>query len=265
MWHINPLGIQKSHIFEHPLNERIRAFLRLDPLLNEIHAQMRFTSVSAISRMALTNLVDLITLTERGDLKWKILTELERQQLLLIQLRDSGDVDQQRLDSTLSVLERIKSQFNALMEHPPKELKSNAVLNLVRGRSGITGSTCAFDLPALHCWSDRPGDECSQDLFRWLNKLEPMESALRLILHHLRESGIPEQIQVSTGQYTCIPATDNPPTLLRITLPHRGDIFPQISAGRHRITIRFFRLSPHGRRAETLAKNISFTLNLCRF
>lgn len=253
------------HPFEHPLNERVRAFLRLETLLNEIHEQMRFAAVPAISRMVLANLVDLIALTEHGELKWKILTELERQQFLLMQLRNSTDVNRQRLDSTLRTLEREKSRFNTLMEHPSGKLKSNEFLNTVRSRSGITGGTCAFDLPALYCWSDRSDDERTQDLSRWLNELEPMESALHLILHHLRESGTPAQVQIPAGQYTYAPATDNPPTLLRITLPHRGDLFPQISAGRHRITIRFARLSPHGERTESLTESISFTLSLCRF
>lgn len=252
-----------SLIFEHPLNERVRSFLRLEAALAEARARLVHTE-PAISRAALATLIELAALTERGELKREVMTELERQRLVLGQLRHSDDVDAGKLDAALHALGRAQAAVEAMPERIGQNLKSNEFLGTVRSRSAIPGGTCAFDLPALHCWLARPAAERRQDLERWLGELEPLEQALALLLRHQREAGEAAEVTAVGGVYGYAPPSENPPALLRIAVPAASGVFPLVSGGRHRVTIQFQRWTGVEKRPETLRRDVRFELTLCR-
>lgn len=251
-------------VFEHPLNERIRSFLRLETVLADARERIAHPEPE-ISRAALATLIELGALTERGELKRELLTELERQRLALMQLRDSDDVDSIRLNKALDELAHHQSAVQAMPERVGQGLKANEFLGSVRSRSTIPGGTCAFDLPALHCWLARPAGERHADLERWLRELAPLEGALGLLLRHTREAGAATEVTAGGGIYGYTPPSENPPLLLRILLPAASGVFPLVSAGKHRVTIQFQRWSGTEARPETLRRDVRFGLALCRF
>jgi cell division protein ZapD len=258
--HPNPAS---GLVFEHPLTERVRSFLRLEAVLAEARERIPHPEPE-ISRAALATLIELGSLTERSELKREVLTELERQRLVLGQLREASGVDAKRLREALGNLERTHAAVAAMSERPGQNLKGNEFLASVRSRSTIPGGTCAFDLPALHCWLARPLAERRADLDHWLVELAPLDDAVRLLLRHTREAGEPIQLTANDGVYGYTPPSENPPALLRITLPAASGLFPLVSAGRHRVTIQFQRWLGADIRPETLRRDVDFTLALCR-
>lgn len=250
-------------VFEHPLNERVRSFLRLEAVLAEAHERIPHPEPE-ISRAALATLIEIGALTERSELKREVLTELERQRLVLGQLREANGVDGKRLREALGALERAHASVEAMPERPGQNLKGNEFLAAVRSRSTIPGGTCAFDLPILHCWLARPLKERRADLEHWLTELAPLDDAVRLLLSHTREAGEATRVTASGGVYGYIPPSENPPMLLRITLPAASGLFPLVSAGRHRVTIQFQHWLGAETRPETLRRDVEFTLALCR-
>lgn len=250
-------------IFEHPLTERVRNFLRLEAVLAEARERIPHPEPE-ISRAALTTLIELATLTERSDLKREVLTELERQRLILAQLRNANGVDVKRLRAALASLEHAQTSVEAVAERLGQNLKANEFLTSVRSRSAIPGGTCAFDLPALHCWLARPTTERQADLEHWLVEMRPLEEAVRVLLQHTRDAGEPAPAKAAEGVYGYTPPLENPPVLLRIALPTASGFFPVISAGRHRITIQFQRWLGADARPETLRCDVEFTLTLCK-
>ena len=63
-------------IFEQPLNERMRTFLRLDFLYNQaLHHNERASPWG--SRAAMASLIDILAITTRGDVRSDVLKELE--------------------------------------------------------------------------------------------------------------------------------------------------------------------------------------------
>jgi len=250
-------------VFEHPLSERIRSFLRLETVLADARQRLVHPE-PAISRAALGSLLELASLTERGELKREILSELERQRIVLSQLRENAEIDSGKLDETLSRLGREQDAVEALGNALGHGLKTNEFLSAIRSRSAIPGGTCSFDLPSLHCWLMRPAEERQRDLARWLDQLEPVERALAIILEHTRGAASPEQTVARGGIYEYVPPSDNPPVLLRVLLPAQSRLFPLVSAGRQRITIQFQRWHGTQSRAETLREDVPFALALCR-
>src|SRR5690606_7195008 len=70
-------------------------------------------------------------------------------------------------------------------------LREHEFLNTIRNRTAIPGGTCEFDLPGYHFWLNRPEDDRRRDLERWLDTLEPLRRAIRLILNLIRNSASP--------------------------------------------------------------------------
>src|SRR5512139_2798857 len=64
-------------IFEQPLNERMRTFLRLDYLYNQALYHNEKASQWG-SRAAVASLIDILAITTRGDVRSDVLKELER-------------------------------------------------------------------------------------------------------------------------------------------------------------------------------------------
>src|SRR4249920_783016 len=64
-------------IFEQPLNERMRTFLRLDYLYNQALYHNEKASQWG-SRAAMSSLIDILAITTRSDVRSEVLKEIER-------------------------------------------------------------------------------------------------------------------------------------------------------------------------------------------
>src|SRR5580698_6989396 len=83
-------------VFEQPLNERMRTFLRLDFLYNQALYHNEMASPWG-SRAAMSSLIDILAITTRGDVRSDVLKELESQLATLNQFQSKPGVDAQRL------------------------------------------------------------------------------------------------------------------------------------------------------------------------
>src|SRR5258707_13161795 len=66
-----------SLVFEQPLNERMRTFLRVDFLYNQALYHNEIASQWG-SRAAMGSLIDILAITTRGGVRSDVLKELER-------------------------------------------------------------------------------------------------------------------------------------------------------------------------------------------
>ncbi|MGH8160549.1 MAG: cell division protein ZapD [Gammaproteobacteria bacterium] len=250
-------------LFEHPMTERMRSFLRLEAILSQTRNRKAWDTPAG-GRAALASLIELASLTERGELKREILTELDRQRLLLAQLASSDEVDSKRLDQALYSLEQVQKTIEALPRRLGKNLRINEFLAAIKSRSAIPGGTCPFDLPALHFWLARPAAEREADLAHWVDELAPVEEALSVLLAHIRQSAPAESECARGGIYEFSPPTENPPMLLRIGVASDAGLYPKVSGGRHRVTIQFEQWKGIEERPELLRRDVDFTLAVCR-
>ncbi|MFM7707747.1 MAG: cell division protein ZapD, partial [Gammaproteobacteria bacterium] len=69
-------------VFEQPLNERMRAFLRIDFLYNQAVFHTNSRSQWG-SRAAVTSILDILSIITRIDARADVLKELERQALVM--------------------------------------------------------------------------------------------------------------------------------------------------------------------------------------
>lgn len=250
-----------SIIYEQPLNERVRTFLRLDDLF----AQTRHSLVGRTvwdSRATLASLLEILSIFERGDLKAEVLKELERHNNNLSRLQDSPNVDTNRLNDVLQQLTNHTQRLHQQITRIGQRLRDVDLLITVRQRLVIPGGTCNFDLPVYHYWLQQPPEKRMADLYDWLGEFEMIEQAISLILELTRHSGMPSNELAQAGFFQRPLESQTPYQLIRVSVSTDHEVFPEVSAGRHRISLRFLNVLPGVRPTQTTA-NIPFTLSCC--
>src|SRR5471032_2261762 len=164
-------------LFEHPLNEKMRTWLRIEFLLQQLHANAQVTAISS-ALLFFRTASDLLDVLERGEVRTDLLKELERQQQKLSQWQDVPGVDLTRIDSLRSDL---KQAAAVLMKAPRigQALREDRLMALVRQRLSIPGGCCSFDLPTLHIWLHLLQGQRDNDVQGWLVTLDPLHHALK--------------------------------------------------------------------------------------
>src|SRR5678815_3341866 len=105
-------GATAGPVYEQPLNERMRTFLRLDFLYQQaLFHEEREDPWS--TRAAVGSLLEILAITARGDVRSEVLKELERQMSVMNDYQARPGVDTGRLRAVLSNLERLRTELNS--------------------------------------------------------------------------------------------------------------------------------------------------------
>jgi cell division protein ZapD len=248
-------------VYEQPLNERVRTFLRLEFLFTQ-YRHHREDPTPWGTRAALRTLLDLFTVVGRGDLKTEVLKDLTEQKNSLVALQQRPGVDPARLDSVLKELDRALSTLQALTTHALMSvLRDNEFLISLLHRSTVPGGASAFDLPGYHHWLSQPRERIRQDLDAWFADLGPFEQAITLFLRLLRHSTEPVPEVAKGGMFVYTPQGRY--YLVRVLVDADAGVFPEISAGRHRFTVRFMTCPDPNTRPVQAAADVPFRLQCC--
>jgi len=253
---------QDRSIYEQPLSERIRTFLKLEHLFSK--AEHALTSIDPWSnRATLEAVIDIMAVISRADLKKEIIKELERNAATLQRLSRNPNVDPSRLKE---VFDTVKGQLASLRADEcswGQELRDDELLSTVRQRSTITAGTCSFDLPALHFWLQTSADQRVNDLRNWLRSFDLLNSSVSLCLRLVRESAIATHELAQSGFFQRTLETSTPCQMIRVCVMDDARCFPEISAGKHRFTIRFMRPEATRDRPSQTDANVEFDLHCC--
>ena len=250
-----------SIVYEQPLNERIRTFLRLEFLFRQADHSLHGVSPWD-SRATVACLIDILSIFGRNDLKNEVIKELERQAANLAPLERLPGVDRDKLGRTLGNMERLIDKLYVTQGQIGQLLKDNEFLCSVKQRSSIPGGTCDFDLPAYHHWLQLPVERRLNDLQGWLGEFTTLREALELILRQVRESAPPQTVTAPGGFYQQSLDTNAPFQLVRAVLPAEAPCFAEISGGKHRFTIRFMEPRMEERPVQTTG-DVEFQLACC--
>ena len=249
-------------VFEQPLNERMRTFLRLDFLYNQALYHNE-TGSQWGSRAAMTSLIDILAVISRSDLRSDALKEIERQLQLLGEYQARTGVDTQRLSTFITNLGRLRADLMSAGVACQQPLRDSEFLNAIKHRSSIPGGTCEFDLPDYLYWLNEP-DELRMHAFnQWLTLLRPLCDAVAELLWLTRQFGRTRQECARGGIFTITFDRDNPLQLLRILLPAASGLYPEVSGSHHRCSLRFLRWNGLSQRATQSTEDVPFQLATC--
>ena len=249
-------------VFEQPLNERMRTFLRLDFLYNQALYHNEVASPWG-SRAAMSSLIDILAMTTRGDIRSDVLKELESQLTTLNEFQAKPGVDTQRLKTLMSNLMRLRSDLMSAGSTFLQPLRDSEFLSAIKHRSAIPGGTCEFDLPDYYFWLTQSDDARMRTFNQWLGLLRPMCDAIAELLWLTRQNGRIRQEIAQGGTFNINFERDNPLQLLRISLPAAAGLYPEISGSHHRCNVRFLAWNGLATRPTQSTGDVAFMLTCC--
>ena len=249
--------------FEHPLNERIRTFLRLEHLFERV-AHFLPQQDPWAARAAVEGLLDIVSITSRSDIKTELLRELDRNSTTLNRISRQPVIDQDSLRKVLEDLRQAANGLHGLTGAIGQRIREDDFLKSVAQRNSIPGGTCSFDLPYYHHWLIQPAEIRGRRLIEWSQELEPVSHGIELVLSLARASASPRQVVAAEGFFQEALDLQAPAQLLRVTLDGTPPLFPEISGHTNRFSIRFMGLD-QGNRPEPYRGDVDFILTCCVF
>jgi cell division protein ZapD len=249
-------------VYEQPLNERMRTFLRLEFLYTQATYHSESPSPWS-SRAAVSSLLEILAITARGDSRSDVLKELERQVNVLKEYQSKTGVDPARLKSLMSNLVKLRGDLSSIGGNFMAPLRDSEFLSAVKHRSAIPGGTCDFDLPDYSYWLNRPADIRAAEFNSWLALIRPLCDSIAELLWLTRQNAKRKSEVAVGGIFQLQFDRENPCQLVRITLPSDTDLFPEMSGNQHRCTIRFLNWLDATARPSHIEVDVPFLLTCC--
>ena len=188
---------------------------------------------------------------------------MQRHQNKLNSERSNPNVDKQALEDAIAELSPLIATLKQSNCQPGATLRNDELVNQFRQRITSPGGTCCFDLPSFHSWLQQDPNVRSDALRRWGSDLQIVSAAVEQILGLIRSSTPSSAMVGEGGFYQSKIETNYECQLIRIGLANDLGVFPEISGGKHRFTVRFMSQLETKQRPEQVKKDIPFDLQCC--
>ena len=251
---MNNLSDSHAAIYEEPVDERIRKFLKLESyfLKLEYHKELDTPYDSYVS---LYNLIAIYNTLSRVEVKSDLIREI--------------DFHKQRYMEYIKIDSSDKIKLNSIME------KQNVILNnLYNLQSSYLDKLdndeffqfCVKHYESLSTeldyWLTRDHAIRLNQINLWLEIIKPIENSIYFCLDILRRSSHTQEVSADNGFYLVKLNQEKKIRLLRLTMQSDNYFFPRISLGPQRATISFMLLNEDNKYKQ-IKDNITFVLDLC--
>lgn len=253
--------IENAIIYEQPLNELIRVCLRIEQLFLQIDHQIDDKSILG-TRNIVSAIINLLQLVDRPDLKAKLAKELSHQTSLLARLENTPEIDREKLHSILSQLEELARCFIDSSKKIGQNLRETELLNNLRLHLASPGGGCSFDIPVYHFWLNQPAEERQAAIKTWVADFNNIRAACTLILQLVREGSKSHKKTAEHGFYQELLDPQINLRLIRVAIPKDILAYPEISIGRHYLSVRFFSPTIQERPTQYL-QHLQFWISHC--
>lgn len=244
-------------LYEHPLNERVRNYLKLEQLLAQANDCLQH-SIFTSHNIFFSSLFAVLDTLERNDIRGDLIKDLEKLEQNLVIWSQIPNVDNAVLETNLKQTVALSSQLKKVSAHWMK-LKDDKFLISLKQRFAIQGGNSHFDLPQLQFWLNQPSQQIALECQNWLSHLRQINDALSLILRFVRQRAEFETIETGSGFYQ---DSGEGLILLRVKVSSDQACYPTISGNRFRYSIRF--MLPCEESGRKYAKQaITFQLSRC--
>lgn len=246
-------------IYEFPLNEKVRTYLRLEQLFKQLEQ-----GKAAVEDWEYINFLDclftLLDLTDRIDLRNDVLKDIEIHEKNLVIWSKHPNIDNDALQFALKKILRLRESLRT-NKKIGSELKEDRLLSSIRQRFSIPGGTCSFDLPNLHYWLQQPLAFKKKHVSAWLDELMPIQQSMEVTLSFLRERGRFTDVDAEKGFYQGIAEDKN--ELIRVLTSTDEGYYPMLSGNKYRYAIRFTLFVANMNGSSAVDSTVSFKLACC--
>ncbi|MCC2616466.1 cell division protein ZapD [Aestuariibacter halophilus] len=246
-------------VFEFPLNEKVRTYLRLEQLFKQLKqgldAKEDWQRINFFE-----TLFTLLDLLERLDIRNDMLKDIEIHEKNLVHWSQHPNIDNEALQGTLQRILRLRDELKNA-KRVGSALKDDKFLASIRQRFSIPGGTCSFDLPNLHYWLKQPDDNIHKDIQRWCGEFELFEQAIGITLSFLRERGRFTELTATNGFFQGV--ADDKNELIRVYSQTDKGYYPVLSGNKYRYALRFMWFTPDPNGSAQVDTDVTFQLASC--
>lgn len=249
-------------VYEYPFNERSRTYLRLEHLFERMGILL--SRESALDHhYAFATIFEIIEVGARSDLKSEILKDLEKHKQLFNSYRGNPAIAEDALNEVVGQIEEAYAGLNGQPGKAGIALNDNEWVVSVRSRIGIPAGTCEFDLPAYYHWQHHSADKRRTDLSRWGSTLWPLAQGVNLLLKLMRDTGSPQKVMATQGQYQQTLPQGRSFQLMRLRINPDLGLIPEISGNRLMVSVRLLREAGDDKLPVPCAEDVGFEVTLC--
>lgn len=246
--------------YEQPLNEKIRLFLRLELLVRRFNYHTSQPDQSD-TLAALHVVLELYNLAARIDLKGDVIKEIDRISQSARRSIETEVEQQNTLDVLQEHLDRLYKIRGSLGQH----LHANMLFSQLRQRTTLPGGLNGFDIPLLNHWLGQEASTRTADLLSWGEPFVITANAVGYILELIRTYCEGTNEVAKAGFYQASLHANKTYQMLQIELNEPRNVYPEISAGKQRFSLRFVELDLLSERGKQWQDNVDFRLKLCAF
>lgn len=251
-------------VYEQPLNEKIRLFIRLTYLMKRFNHHIK-DPMPENCQEAVMVLLELYSLSSRLDVKNAALHVLDWQSQAVRQAEGVEGVDSVKVARVLAKLEEKSRQLYSFRGQLGQHLKTHNFLNILKQRASIAGGVNSMDLPLFNYWLSTPVHKRVEDLKGWVRPYDIAYEAIQLLMELIYQGSEEKQVIAEGGFYQTTLNADRDYQILRIELPDSATQYPEISAGKQRFSVRFVDASTLDERGKQAIDDIDFKLTLYSF
>lgn len=208
-----------------------------------------------IHHYALKNLIEILNLVEKPELKSRFLKELMRIEHALIKAntRISSEL-LARLHMQIQVLTHFVGLFG-------NSIHNNPFLQSIKQTQQNQLFDCDCHSPQLLLWLESKPELRQNDLIKWLETLNPLLATISIYLSLLRDTAEFNEIEMLNGYYQRPLPAKTSCHLILLRIEKSFGIVPRMQLGHHGLSLRLCEISTMREVRETEAK---LNLALCQ-
>ena len=230
---MNNLSDNQVSIYEEPVQEKIRKFIKIEFLFNKLFyfKQKENKNDNYIALLALCELYEILS---RSDIKSELIREIENQNHYFKKIKEIPEANSEKLSSVLEK-QKVLLQLIHGIESNYLEYLENDILFKTIAKNSIN----PLQPTSVEFWLSRDIVLRENQINLWTEPLLFIKKSVDFILDVIRKSGRFEDKLAEKGFFIEKLDPKKNILLIRITLTSDLYYYPQISVGKQRLNIMF--------------------------
>ena len=248
-------------IYELPLNERLRTFMRIEFLFSRLKYFVSNLDGNWQTRTVIHTLLEIYSILSRTDVRREVLADLDRYIMQMQRFQSAPDADNNMVNNILEDLDLIKNKVMDIGTDYLLKLREDEFIASLLHRHTLPGGKAEFDMPKYKFFLESDKKYVALQINKWIDIVKPICEGIDKLMWIIRESNEPIATVAVGGQYNHQIERRTQISLVRI-ITNDSDVYPEISGGRHLIAVRFCKLDKDGSYAQ-FEDSVEFKISLC--
>ena len=255
---MNSLSDNQVLLYEEPVQEKIRKFIKIEFLLSKIY-HFKGKENKNDNYVALLSLCELYEILSRSDIKSELIREVENHNSYFLKIKDLSGIgaDENKLNSVLEKQNMLLQLIHSVEQNYLDYLEKDILFKTI-----IKNSHTQLQPASIEFWLSRDILIRETQIDLWLEPLQFIKRSIDFILEVIRKSGKFEDRMAEKGFF--IEKLDPKKNILLVRITLTSDIYyyPQISVGKQRLTIMFMNKDDKNNFVQ-YKEDVSFILTTC--